>query len=301
MLACSATFCVAQMKAVPKTPFFIGVPDGFQFSNSFTGLESNEYGAFILFAELPVSLTEAKRGWTAENLKAKGMVLQKIEDQMINGDSTKCLFYISQVQSGVEYNKIVMLYGYGDNKLALISAGCPANNFENIQILLKNALLSILYNSEAEVPIADKLWFTLDMNTLPEFKLNNVFAGNAAIYSLNGKNLNEISLPAFYVVAKSTAPVGDVDKKQYILRIFKSQDLFNDVEVLSSKEIAIDGMNGFEVVGKGVYNSLGYHVSIYMVVVFSFENQYHRFLGVSPIDYDQADRYRSITKTFSRK
>jgi hypothetical protein len=251
---------------------------------------------------LPVSLKDAKTKWTESSMKNGGLLLEKIEAFPPSDSSEKILYYVSQVQSGLAYKKIIMLTEYKHNTLALITAGAPEEVFESLCENLKISLLSIVYNPASEVSNEQKLWFSINTSCIPELALNNVMAGITAGYSWQGKTSKETGNKTIYLIAKSTGPVGLADKKQYALRVFKSMPQYTNYNIQTSSEAIIDGMEGFEMTGTANHVDDNAEVVIYSAIVFSNDNHYHRFVGIAPIsETERLANFKTITESFFRK
>jgi hypothetical protein len=269
-------------------------PKSFVVSSNFSGFQNNEKGASIMINEIPAPYQQLIEGFNESALKTKGMTLTS--KQIIDFNSSKAtLLTVSQPANGIIYLKQILIFG--DLKTTILINGIYPEQSNDLELEIKDALLSTIYSeSQIENPL-DAAKFTIETKET-EFKVVKYLAG-MLLYSTDGKVPTE---KPTLTVGNSISKIPIVtDKEAFAINRLKKLPKGENSIVKSGGEITIDNLNGYEITAEGKSQN-DMPELIYQVILFDDNGYYYLILGHSTQDFQQySEIFKKIAKTFRRK
>jgi hypothetical protein len=268
-------------------------PSGFVTATTFSGFQNTETGASIMINELPAPYQSLVDGFTAEALKSRGMTL--INKQTIDFNGSKAtLINLTQSANGTTYIKQMLVFG--DTKGTVLVNGIYPEASKDIEVQIKESLLSTVYNSLQNDNPLEAATFTIDIKDT-DFKLVKYMSGSL-LYSTDGKIPTE---KPTIIVGNSLAKVPSQNQKKYAEERLKKLPRGELNVIKEIQEITIDNLNGIEIIANGKTKDDKAQL-VYQVMLFNDKGDYYIFVGQCQEDFENyLQRFKKITKTFKRK
>ncbi len=278
---------------VAGTKYSLIPPGGFVAATTFSGFQNTEAGASIMINELPAPYQSIVDGFTADALKTKGVTL--VSKQTIDFNNSKAtLIFVTQPANGTTYIKQVLIFG--DTKQTVLVNGIYPEASKDIEAKVKDALLSTVYNASQNENPLDAATFTIDI-TGTDFKLIK-YISSSLVYSTDGKIPTE---KPTLIVGNSIAKVPVENQKKYAEERLKKLPGGEHNVVREIKEITIDNLKGFEIIGDGKTKDDKAEL-IYQVMLFTDEGGYYILVGQAKEEFEKnLETFKKIAKTFKRK
>lgn len=293
LLSCLTFGQASAPVAIPGTKCSMVPPPGFLPATNFSGFYQESTGASIMIVEMPGSSEELSKAFTAEALKAKGMIM--VEKEKIDFNNQKgTLIRVSQSANGNVYLKQLLLFGDSSNTVLL--NGIYPESSKYLEPEIRKALLSTIYNVNQAENALDAVSFTLDVSGT-NFILAKFISGSL-IYTTDGKIPSD---KPTIIISASLGRVPEDNRKQYTLERFKKlpRGEFNTVKEI--QPVTVDGLPGFEITGSGK-NKSGQDQLLYQTMLFTDDGNYFIILGMAGEEMpDNLQRFKSVTRTFKRK
>lgn len=288
--------CFGQTKdliKVPGTKCSLIPPDGFVIASNFSGFQNNETGTSIMITEIPAPYQSIIDGFTADALKMKGMTL--IKKQTIDFKNSKATFF-NVTQSANETNYFKQILVFGDAQQTILVSGIYPEVSKSIEPIIKEALLSTVYDqSQNENPL-DAAIFTVDTSNT-DFKLIKYMSGSL-LYSTDGKIPTEKPI---LIVGNSIGKVPTQNRKKYAEERLKKLPNGNQSIIKQINEITIDNLNGYEIIANGKTKN-NIPELIYQAMLFNDKGDYYMIVGQTKENFEKyLETFKKITKTFKRK
>jgi len=268
-------------------------PSGFVAASTFSGFQNTETGASIMINELPAPYQSLVDGFTADALKTRGMTL--ISKQTIDFNNSKAtLINVTQPANGTTYIKQMLIFG--DSKGTVLVNGIYPEASKDIEVKIKDALLSTVYNASQNDNPLDAATFTIDISDT-DFKLIKYMSGSL-LYSTDGKIPTE---KPTLIVGNSIAKVPTQNQKQYAEERLKKLPGGEQNVIKEIKEITIDNLRGYEIVADGKTKDDKLEL-VYQVMLFNDKGDYYIIVGQAKEEFQKnLEAFKKITKTFKRK
>ena len=268
-------------------------PVGFIPATTFSGFQNAETGASIMISELPAPYQSLVDGFTADALKTRGMTL--VSKQTIDFNSSKAtLISVTQSANGITYIKQMLIFG--DSKGTVLVNGIYPEASKEIEVKIKEALLSTICNSSQNENPLNAATFTVDVKDT-DFKLIKYMSGSL-LYSTDGKIPTE---KPTLIVANSIAKVQPQNQKKYAEERLKALPRGELNVIKEFKEVTIDNLKGFEIVADGKTKDDKAEM-VYQVMLFNDNGDYYIIVGKAKEDFGKyLESFKKITKTFKRK
>jgi hypothetical protein len=278
---------------VPGTKCSLIPPAGFIAATNFSGFQNTETGSSIMINELPAPYQTLADGFTAEALKSRGMTLIKKQTIDFNG-SKATLIDVTQSANGTTYLKQMLVFG--DSKGTVLVNGIYPEASKDIEAKIKDALLSIVYNTSQNDNPLEAATFTIDTKDT-DFKLIKYMSGSL-LYSTDGKIPTE---KPTLIVGNSLAKVPTQNQKKHSEERLKKlpRGEFNEIKTIN--EITIDNLKGYEIVANGKTKDEKPEL-VYQVMLFNEIGDYYIIVGQTKEDFDKyLDTFKKMAKTFKLK
>lgn len=268
-------------------------PNGFVAATSFSGFQNAETGASIMINELPWPYQTLIDGFTAEALKTKGMTLISKQAIVLN-NSKATLINVTQIANGTTYEKQILIFG--DTKETVLVNGIYPEGTKNMEVKIKDALLSTIYNASQNDNPLDAATFTIDVKGT-DFKIVKFMSGSL-LYSTDGKIPTE---KPTLIVGNSIAKIPTQNQKQYAEERLKKlpRGEFNVVKEVN--EVTIDNLKGYEIIADGQSKDNKPEL-VYQVMLFNKKGDYYIIIGKAKEEFQKnLEVYKRIARTFKRK
>ena len=268
-------------------------PSGFVAPTTFSGFQDVEMGASIMINELPAPYQSLIDGFTADALKTRGMTL--ISKQTIDFNNSKAtLINVTQPANGTTYIKQMLIFG--DTKGTVLVNGIYPEASKDIEVKIKDALLSTIYNASQNDNPLDVATFTIDIKDT-DFKLIKYMSGSL-LYSTDGKIPTENPT---LIVGNSIAKIPTQNQKKYSEERLKKLPDGQQSVIKEIKEITIDNLKGYEIVADGKTKDDKPEL-VYQVMLFNNNGDYYIIVGQAKEEFEKnLETYKRIAKTFKRK
>lgn len=274
-------------------------------STEYTGLQNNEFETGINFTEIPLSFKKVLKSFTKDLPPQNGELLVN-KDLVMNGFNAK-LFKSNTTNSKIlngfenisESEKIItwiLLYGNNDFTIVITSAYKYSLD-EIFKSKIEKSLLSFLFLENVKVNPIEQLNYTLDTST-SDLKFATILMQTGVAYTIDGKFPTESENKSGYTVMVFPLVIEENERKQKAIKNVKKPD--DDMKVMQTVEITIDGLKGYEIVGYKI-NSENENIMHYGTTLFD-KNKFYFFMGISNHNLDNnLIEFQKITRSFKRK
>lgn len=273
---------------IPGTKLSIIPPKDFVLATNFSGFQNAEKGASIMVSDLPTSYTKMSEVMNKDALKTQGMVL--LNKEIIDFNQAKAtLIFASQESNGMTYNKQILLFG--DENNSIMVNGIYPEKFKNLEREIRTSLLSSLYNKDQKENPLEAVNFTIDISNTA-YKFVKYMSGTL-LYSEDGKFPSDKGI---FMAGNSIGNVQTQNLKQYSIDRLKKLPYGEKSKVISVNEIAIDNLNGYEIIASNDRDEIVYQVMLYP------KSGYYIILGQAADNKNQnLETFKSLAKTFRQK
>lgn len=248
-----------QRKQVPGHPLSLVPPAGFTPSTSFAGFQDVESGASLLVMIVGGPIAQIRKGFeSARSLAEKGMQLVSTEERKA-GDLDGVLSRIKQSVGGQDYDKWV--WAFGDAEQSVLVMGTWLSGDEELGDRLLAGVLSARYD-DATDPLAG-LGFSVEHGPLVFSKR----VGNNLVYVSEGAHVPVNDEDAFLVVGPAVGAVTVADPELFARQRLVQTAQYSGFKVESARPIAVDDLNGIEIVAVAESSTKG-EALVYQVVLF---------------------------------
>lgn len=267
-------------------------PSGFDDAENFHGFQQPSTQSSVMVMMIPGPFSETTRGFTAEQLKTRGMTLRSKANIAIDGNAG-VLLSVTQNAYGTEFAKWIVAFG-NENETTLVTATFPKSEETNLSNQLKAVVLSTkIDDAPAPPPGAD-----VGIAIVPSANLKITRGvGKMLVYTKDGTIPAKSPEDPLFIAAPSLSNV-PIDNK----RKFAVQRLFQTAHtkigsVTSNNEITIDGLDGYEILAEGEDADSGTPLRIYQVVLYD-DGSYILMQGL--VGANVANHYLPEFKTMAR-
>lgn len=284
-------------RQVAGTKFLLIPPTGFIPATNFQGFQQLNSGASILVMEIPGPFAESTKGFNEQGLKTQGVVLKKKEEIKVNGNPGLFLT-TEQFAYGTNYSKYILVFG--DSKATYMVNGTFPKEVIELDKDVRESMLSVVYESELTVNPLNTVPFTVDTENT-KLKFAKSMTG-MLLYTVDGNVPTESTDKTSFIVGLSLANVQTVDKKLTAINRIKRLP-YSEIEIDEDKihEIEIDGISGYEIVGKGTDKNTGTKELVYQVMLFS-DTGYYIIVGTAKNDFEQnLALFETVARTLRRR
>ena len=244
---------------------------------------------------IPGPITEVAAGFTADNLKSRGMTLQSKEDVAIDG-TTGVLLGITQDAFGIRFAKWIATVG-NDKETRLITATYPKDD-ANLSRQLKEVILSARIIAVPALGKVPDVGFAIVGNDKLKFAFES---SKALVYNKDGIVPSKSTGSPVFVVARSYSVISVVDKREFAVRRLHKTEELASISVTSNNEVSIDGLDGFELIANAHDKKSGSPQVTYQVILFDDES-YFIMQGVVGVQFEAEylPEFKALAHSFTR-
>ena len=238
-------------------------PSGFDDAENFHGFQQPSTQSSVMVLMIPGPFAETTRGFTAEQLKTRGMTLLSKEDVVIDGNSG-VLLSVTQDAYGTEFAKWILSFG-NDKETRMVTATFPKSDDTILSDELKAVVLGTKRDdAPAPTPGAD-VGFAIAASA--KLRLTRGI-GKMLMYTKDGTIPAKSPEDPLFIAAPSLSEVPTDDKRQFaVQRLFQTAHT-KISSVTSNNEITIDGLDGYEILAEGEDADSRTPLKVYQVVIY---------------------------------
>lgn len=272
-------------------------PSGFIVANNFDGFQQLGTNSSIMVTEIPGPYSKVADGLTKENLKAQGVILESTDNVVVNGKTGKFLRG-RQIAYGSMFNKYVLVFG-DENSTIMLNGMHPLELKDELELELKNALLSVVYDEDKIIDAEGSVNYEVDVDGT-KFKFAKMIS-NSLIYTGDGIIPTQSADKAAFMVATSLGKVEIDDKKLFSINRIMMYPTVEDLSIDDITAVTIDDISGYQIVARGTNEKTGKAKLVFQIILFS-DNLYYMMIGQAEDDFEEnVILFKSISKTFKRK
>lgn len=295
-----APITAGEYVAFPAAGLKVRRPEGFDDAADFHGFMQRESMASVMVMHVPGPFSEVSGGFSDEaRLAQQGVQLLQNESLTVEGRSA-ALTHLSQSAAGIEVKKWVLTFG-NEEETMMVMATFPASEEKRLSAPLKEIVLATKLDDAPLLAPGEGLGFTLADSELLQPSRG---LGGAKMLTLTKDGETQSGPPEdpLLIVGRSFSTAPKSERREYAVgRLFYTAG--TGVEnILSTEEITIDGLEGFEVVADGIDTETGIALRVYHVMLFD-EGSYILIQGL--VGADRSDRYlpefKRLARSFTRE
>jgi hypothetical protein len=272
-------------------------PTGFTTADKFPGFQQDSTQGSIVVTEIPASYQQVVVGFTAANLKTRGMTQIGREKITIDGNPG-LLLQIAQAANGTTYRKWIAIFG-DVNETVTIVATLPQDGKLSLFRSLKNSVTSAKWNKTKVVdPFADLKYA---VTATPDLKFAKRIQ-NALLYTKNGAIPAADPNDPILVVTQALSTVVVIDPKEYSQKRLTQTQQAKNIEIIATDPVTIGGLQGYEIVANAIDASTNKPIVVYQVMLFEGQT-YYIIQGL--VDSNAKSKYlpefKKISTSFRKK
>jgi len=273
-------------------------PANFTPATQFPGYQLESHNSSIMVTEIPAPFAETTAGFSnSSELSKRNMSVVDKQEVKVDGQNG-LLLKVEQTAYGINILKWLLVLG-DEKETAMITAAFPKMHDVELSEKMKASILTSTWDRKKDVPPAEGLNFTVEEKG--ELELSKRVS-NSLMFTKNGifpsKDVND----PLFIVAQSISKTAIPDNEEYararVLQVSQVQDIL----IEQSTKIAIENLNGYEIVANGKDTKSGQPMLIYQVMLFA-ERNYFLMQGLVSNENRQADiaTFQEMARTFKRK
>lgn len=287
-----------QETAIAETRVSLTPPSGFAVAPEVSGYSQESSSSSIIVTEFPASFSETKSAFNnPSGLLKRGMTLLNKLEVNLNEQKGE-LLKVKQIKSGVEYLKLILIFG--DEKESVMIIGTFPKVLENeLSEKMKASLLTANWHKEKKVSPIAGLTFTFAEKG--ELKLAKRIV-NALIFTKSGIFPSRALDDPMFIIAPTLSNVDIDDKEEFAKARVSQTATITNIEIEKLSQIGLDDLNGYEIIATGKDVESGQPMVIYQTILFE-DLGYYLMQGL--ISEKQSQTYlpafKDMARSFKRK
>lgn len=287
----------SELTAIKGTRIVITPPSNFAIAENFQGFLLVEKNASIMVTEFPASFSEIEDAFTKEKLASRNMTLLSREEAVFGGYKG-FIVGVSQNAYGAEFRKWIAVTGESDYSVMLV-ATFPLSFEKELSETMKASLLSVRISEKKSVENMEGMPFAVE-EALPLMKARRM--GNTLIFTYKGDfPAKSEADPVIIAGASVTSGLVIENRKEFSENRLLNIEELADITILSTTEVNIGNLPGYEILATGINTKKGFRTFIYQVILFK-ETDYFIIQGF--VEAAKKDTYlplfRKISGSFKR-
>jgi hypothetical protein len=200
-------------------------------------------------------------------MQSQGWTLRSREEIKV-GETPALLIHFEQPLAGQHFVKWALLLGTERNT-SFVVATCPSTQEKTLSAMLKAAVLSTRLDDAPKPEPGSDMPFTLTASS----KLKLAPGINKMLgYTKDGMLGKKAPGDPLFIAAASIGPTAIGHKRLYALRRLLQTSSMKGIRETSTEPIAIDGLEGFEMLAEAEDAASGTPMSLYQVMLFEGES-----------------------------
>lgn len=271
-------------------------PKAFVASENFQGFKNpNDPNTMIMVSVLPGPFAEISKGFNAETMKSRGIVLKEKNTILIDRFEGLIL-EVTQPANGLQYAKTILVFGDSSNTTMI--NGIALEDSIETRNQIRASIYSTIINENLQVDPRAELDYTLD-ESAGGFQLVTV-VNNLMLFNRDGKKPTESPDKVVLLSDKSYLKTQILDKKAFcISRLKQYPENYALIEKSGVQEIQINGLKGYELYALSTENAAE---EMYQVALFQEDGGYFLLVATYLKGNETAIAdIKAIVKTFKLK
>ncbi len=244
-------------------------PPGFTTADTFPGFQQDSTQASIVVTEIPGAYQQAVAGFTAANLKSRGMT-QIGKEQITIAGYPGLLLQVTQSANATTYRKWIAIFSDANETVSIV-ATMPQAGDPSLFRSLKNSITSAKWSRTKVVdPFADLKYAVI---ATPDLKFTKRVQ-NSLLYTKSGVIPATDPNDPILVVSQAISNVVVIDPKQYSQKRIALTQQAKNIEIVSTEPVTIGGLQGYEIVANAVDAFTNKPIVVYQVMLFEGKTYY---------------------------
>jgi hypothetical protein len=272
-------------------------PAGFDDAENFHGFQQPGTNASVMVAAIPGPFSETSAGFTAAQMKSRGMSLDSKQEIDIDGKEG-VLLAVSQRAYGTEFAKWIVAFG-DESYTTLVTATYPKTHDAGLSERLKSVVLSARVDKTPAPEPGTDANFTLVSSE--KLKITSGI-GKMLMYTKDGTVPAKSPEDPIFIAAPSLANVPLENKRQFaVQRLFQTAHT-KVTSLTSNTPVTIDSLDGFELLAQAEHSESGVPLVLYQVILFD-EGSYFLMQGLvgTTLGNEFLPEFKAMAHSFSRK
>lgn len=272
-------------------------PDGFDPANLFSGFQQPSTQSSVMVTTIPGPFSQISSGFTAERMKARGLILKSKENISIDGNSG-LLINLTQTAAGDEFTKWVVIFG-NEQATKIVTATFPTTHTDKLSVQLKSVVLSAKIDITPSSAIDADIGFTIvaanKMKSVPG-------VGKMRAYTQDGVIRVKSPTDPLFIVAQSFSEVEIADQRQFAIQRLLKTEHINIDSVSTTTAIKIDGLDGYEMIAEAKDATSATPLVVYQVMLFD-NRSYILMQGLfgTKVRAEYLPAFQSMARSFKRQ
>jgi hypothetical protein len=263
--AAASPAAAGEARAVPGTRVALAPPPGFVESDRFPGFVHRETNAAIVVNEIPAAFEQTMAGLTAGGLKTRDIVLLHQEPITVGGIGGR-LLHLSQNAYGVRHLKWVSLFG-DERHTTMITASFPADAEARFSAPLREAVASAQVVS-APPPPEESAGARFDLAPAGGLKAARRLGSKLVLTAGGEFPAANPSDPILVAGASPTRGLVIQNRRDFAIARALSIASLKEIRITRTRPVEIGGLEGFEVVARGVDRPTGERMIVCQTLLF---------------------------------
>lgn len=281
----------------PQAGVSIRQPQGFHRSDSFDGFSRSQQQASVIVLGVPGSLAKISGEFSDEHLSRKGWPLLDRQDITVSNMPGVLIHFEQKVGDAVSL-KWVLLFG-DEQRTTIVMGTAPKIYADQLSASLKECLLSTRISAQGLPETARSIPFTLEAS--PKLRPASSI-GQTLRYSKDGAIQKASPEEPVFTAAFSDIKEPISNKRKFAERRLMDNFGMNRISIISTRSLALDGVEGFESTASAVDAKSGTPVIVYQVMLFE-KSRYILMQGIAgaALRDEYLPEFKSIAYSLKRK
>jgi hypothetical protein len=248
-----------------------------------------------MVVRMSAPFTEVSGGFTAENMKPRGMDLVSATPREVEG-LKGVLVYFTMTAGGTKWDKWSLVFGDA-SRTVMITGTFPSELRPSLAGPVKASLEST--RLEAGGAVAEELPFQITGS--PKLKPAAAITGSLC-YTRDGSVPAKTPEDPFFIAAPSLSKLPVLDPRRYSEARLRETEQTRVTEVTSHEPITIDGLEGYESLAEATDARSGTALLVYQVMLFD-NGFYYLMQGQvgSKLRAEYLPEFQAMARSFRRK
>jgi hypothetical protein len=272
-------------------------PEGFDDAENFYGFQQPNTQSSVMAVRVAGPYAQITAGFTAEQMKTRGMVLNSKENIEIAGKSG-ILVGVEQAAYGIDFSKWIVAFG-NESETTIITATFPSEYKLQLSEQLKTVVLSAIDDDSTSIESSNEIGFSIIASD--KLRLSQG-VGKMLLYTMDGDNMKKAPDDPLFIATPSISAVEISDQRQFAVRRLFQTAHTRVGSVVETNPITIDGSNGYELLAEAEHSESGTPLRLYQVILFD-GNSYFLMQGLvgTKLQADYLPEFRRMARTLTRK
>jgi hypothetical protein len=262
----------------PEIGLAIEQPIGFTKATSFYGFEQSSTNSSVMLTKIPGPFSKVAKGFDRSKLATRGISL--ISNQTVKIDKQQgVLLQVTQSAYGEQFRKWVLVFGNEENT-QIVTATFLNTNAKNIGESLKKIVLAVASSSSSVAPAVSSLPFTVTAVEGLSPVRAAVGVGKIAAFTKDGNIPLANPTDPLFIVTPSLGDVSVSDRQSFATSRLSNYPQTEITAIVSTNEIAIDNLPGWEIVANGRDLQSKSALKLYQIMLFPKQGGYVLMTGI---------------------